>query len=147
MNEPNPARAEVAATLGFDVVLTGQQLLQTVAEVTAGEGADIVFDCAGHSAVTPYLTVAARPKATLVIVGVHKQPAMLDLRRVNFAEHRIQGVRVYTHTDFETAVILVAADTLNLNRLPIRTFPLASVHEAFQTAMQPGKYLKVMVQP
>jgi threonine dehydrogenase-like Zn-dependent dehydrogenase len=147
MNEPNPVRAQVAARLGLDVVLTGEQLLQSTNEATAGEGADVVFDCAGHATVAPYLTEAARPTATLVIVGVHKQPVPLDLRRVNFAEQRIQGVRVYTHADFETAVNLAAADTLGLARLPIRTFPLARVSEAFQAAMQPGEYLKVMVQP
>ena len=145
MTEPNPQRAEVAAGLGFTVTSSGDELLRTVAEATGGEGADVVFDSAGHPSVADFLVRVARPTATIVLVGVHKQPVPLDLRHVNFLEQRLQGVRVYTTADFAEAVRLAAAGVLPLSELPVETFDLVDVRAAFAAAMAPGRTLKVMV--
>ena len=145
--EPNPERAEVVGNLGFQVTPDGDSLLAAVAEATDGEGADVVFDSAGHPGVADFLLRAARPRGTIVIVGVHKQPVPLDLRHVNFLEQRLQGARVYTGDDVAEAVDLAASGVLPLAQLPVQTFALADIQAAFAAAMAPGRTLKVMVRP
>jgi (R,R)-butanediol dehydrogenase/meso-butanediol dehydrogenase/diacetyl reductase len=84
-----------------------------------GEGADIVFDAAGHPAVAAVLPAAVRETGSIVLVAVYKTPPPVDLRAVCFAEQRIIGAGVYTRRDFADAVSLRPGDELGLARLPV----------------------------
>jgi threonine dehydrogenase-like Zn-dependent dehydrogenase len=83
----------------------------------------------------------------VVVVGVHKAPAPVDLRAVCFKELSVRGVRVYTRADVVRAIELVAADALGLDRVPVRVFPLAEVSAAVSAAADGGGALKVLVAP
>lgn len=145
ISEPSPARAALAASLGFDIVDPGADPVQTIRDQTAGEGADVVFDAAAHPGVAAQLSAAARVHGQIVLVGVYKRPAALDLQGVAFAEQDLIGVRVYSRGDFLDAVALIEADTLGLGRLPTRVFDLADTAPAFEQAMSAGEILKVLV--
>jgi 2-desacetyl-2-hydroxyethyl bacteriochlorophyllide A dehydrogenase len=145
--EPSRSRGQTAADLGFEVTADPEEFAALVAEATQGEGAAVVFDCAGHPAVAGQAAAIARVLGTIVIVGVHKQPAAMDLRRLNFAEQRVQGVRVYSSADVRAAVGLVTAGSLPLDRLPVSVFGLDRTMAAFEAAMSGQDALKVMVTP
>ena len=147
VSDPNTWRLEVARELGFAVVPAGSTPVTTVLDRTGGEGADIAFDTAGHPAVVADATEATRVLGTIVVVGVHKHPAEVDLRRLNFAEQRMQGVRVYTSDDMRRAVELVAEDALGLGRLPVRVFSLEDADAAVEAARTGQRNLKVLVSP
>lgn len=95
----------------------------------------------------PELTTAVRVLGTIVIVGVHKAPAPIDLRDVCFKELTMHGVRVYTTQDVARAVELVASDALELSRLPVTVFPLEQAAQAFEAAASGADSLKVLVTP
>jgi 2-desacetyl-2-hydroxyethyl bacteriochlorophyllide A dehydrogenase len=147
VSDPNGWRLEVARALGFTVVPHGSSPIATARERTDGEGAAVTFDTAGHPAVIAEATDATRALGTIVVVGVHKHPAEVDLRRLNFAEQRMQGVRVYTSDDMRRAVGLVAEDSLGLGRLPVRVFDLEDADAAVEAARTGERNLKVLVSP
>ncbi|MGC0362490.1 (R,R)-butanediol dehydrogenase/meso-butanediol dehydrogenase/diacetyl reductase [Rhodococcus sp. 27YEA15] len=144
--EPSVERAHLARTLGFTVV-DAADTVAGIRSATAGVGADIVFDSAGHPAVAAMVTAAARVHGTIVIVGVYKKPTAVDLQAINFLEHTVIGSRVYTRGDVEQAVRLIETDALGLSRLPVQVFAMDQVTEAFDIAMSAGAILKVLVSP
>jgi 2-desacetyl-2-hydroxyethyl bacteriochlorophyllide A dehydrogenase len=145
--EPNPWRQSVARSYGFVVADSGSDPVEEVRTFTGGDGADVVFDSAGHPSVASAVTAAARIGGTVMIVGVYKEPAAIDLRTVNFAELRILGTRVYAEEDFAAAVRLLADDALNLRELPTRDFPLTESAQAFETAARGESAMKVFISP
>lgn len=147
ISEPSAERAAAARMLGFDTVPAGADPVQAVGTATGGDGADVVFDTAGHPSVAAVLPAAARVRGTVVLVGVHKKPAEVDLQAITFAELTVVGVRVYTRADVEHAVGLLEADALGLGRLPVQVFDLDRTAEAFELAMSAGPVLKVLVTP
>ncbi|MFD2797645.1 zinc-binding dehydrogenase [Promicromonospora vindobonensis] len=147
VSEPSAWRRSVLADLGLTVVPADRTLTDVVLEHTAGEGSDITFDAAGHPAVTPELTAATRVLGSIVVVGVHKKPAPVDLQAVCFKELSVRGVRVYTRADVVRAIELVAEDALGLARVPVQVFPLAEVSAAVTAAADGGAALKVLVAP
>lgn len=104
-----------------------------------------MFDCAGHSSVTPALTEAAPVRGRIVIVAVHHGPANIDLRELAFAEQEIIGVRVYEPADFAESVQLIGNRALGLARVPISEYPLEGVADAFAEARSAAGAVKVMV--
>lgn len=144
--EPNEWRADVARDLGFEV-LPPDEALEGIRARTAGAGAHIVFDGAGHPSVTPQLTEAVRIRGTIVIVGVYASPPATDLRTVNFRELTIIGTRVYRREDFVDAVGLLEHDRLGLRGLPVLQFSLEDATEAFAQAQKGIGSMKVLVAP
>lgn len=147
VSEPSAWRRGVLADLGLTVVPRDRTLTDVVLEHTSQEGADITFDAAGHPAVTPELTAGTRVLGSVVVVGVHKAPAPVDLQAVCFKELSVRGVRVYTRADVVRAIDLVAEGALDLERLPVQVFPLAEVSAAVTAAADGSAALKVLVAP
>lgn len=145
--EPSEDRRLVAEGLGFDTVPAGADPVQTVRAVTAGAGADVVFDSAAHPAVAASLAKAVRVLGTIVLVGVYKKPAEVDLQALTFGENTVVGVRVYTRANVEQAVQLLESDALGLDRLPVEVYGLERTPEAFEKAMSASGILKVLVGP
>ncbi|WP_240898686.1 zinc-dependent alcohol dehydrogenase [Kocuria sediminis] len=145
--EPSEERRRVAESLGFDTVPAGTDPVDAVLRATDGDGADIVFDSAAHPSVAAALGRAVSVLGTVVLVGVYKKPAEVDLQALTFAENTVVGVRVYTRADVERAVQLLETDALGLGRLPVEVFPLEDIEEAFEKAMSAGGVLKVLVSP
>lgn len=147
ISEPSEERRKVAEELGFDTVPTGSDPVAAVLDATGGDGADIVFDSAAHPSVAALLPKAVRVLGTIVLVGVYKKPAEVDLQALTFAENTVVGVRVYTRADVERAVELIEGGNLGLGRIPVEVFPLDQTLAALTKAMTAGAVLKVFVGP
>lgn len=147
VTEPSAARLAVAEGLGLETVPTGADPVQAVRDATGGEGADIVFDSAAHPSVALQLSAATRVRGTIVLVGIYKAPAPVDLQGIAFAEQQVVGVRVYSRADVERAVELISTDALGLGRLPVQVFALEDTAAAFELAMAASGVLKVLVSP
>ena len=107
--EPDAYRRGVIEGLGFAVVDPADDVAAAVAAHTAGAGADVAFEVSGSQ---PGLTTAVevlRPRGRLVAIGIHTEPRLVDLKGVFWRELEILGARVYTRSDFEAAIALVAA--------------------------------------
>jgi 2-desacetyl-2-hydroxyethyl bacteriochlorophyllide A dehydrogenase len=140
--EPSEQRRHIVEALGFRALAPQDS---PVARENREATADVVFDCAGHSSVTPALTEAAPVRGRIVIVAVHHGPANIDLRELAFAEQEIIGVRVYEPADFAESVQLIGNRALGLAGVPISEYPLEAVADAFAEARSAAGAVKVIV--
>jgi len=147
VTEPSAWRRQVAADLGLTVVPEGSTMARTLAPFTDGEGADVTFDTAAHPSVAAELAATTRVLGRVVVVGVYKQPAAIDLQAICFKEQSLLGVRVYTPADVTRAIDLIATGALGLDRFPTKAFALADVGAAFDAATSGQDCLKVLLTP
>lgn len=147
ITEPNEWRAQHAAKFGFSVFRDAQEMFKDSAAHNDGQLADIVFDAAAHPSVSPILTDAVRVKGQIVIVGVYKNPSLLNFQAICFKELEMAGVRVYSPEDFREAVKLIADNTLDLDEFTTSVFDLAQVDAAFDAAASGEGQFKVLLAP
>lgn len=139
-----PARLRLAEAIGLHPVAAGAELLAKVMELTDDNGADVVFECAGHPSSAREMTDIARSRAVIVNLGVFKEPAPVDLMAVNFKELEMLGSRVYERRDFEEAIAL--AMTLPLEQIISHTYPIQDVAAAFEK-FRSNEACKVIILP
>ena len=108
--DPVESRIQLAARLGFDIVPTEKNSLEAIMEYTDGQGADFVYDCAGHQTVVDILPDSVRVGGEIVIVAGYKVPPTMNFQKGMFREFSIQFVRNCSHDDFETAVSIINDD-------------------------------------
>ncbi len=78
-------------------------------------------------------------------LGVFKKPVEVDMQAINFKELTVQGSRVYTRRDFETAISL--ASTLPIRQVVTHSFPLIEVQDAFDCFRNGNGVCKVLIIP
>jgi (R,R)-butanediol dehydrogenase / meso-butanediol dehydrogenase / diacetyl reductase len=139
------SRISLARSLGFMTASAGQEMMELVRDTTGGEGADVVFECAGVPASAVSMMQLARCRGTIVNLGVFKKPAEVDLQTLNFKEITLMGARVYTREDFIEAAEL--APMLPLRSIVTNTFPLSEVTAAFEKFRTGEGVCKVMIRP
>lgn len=139
-----PARLDLARELGLEAVEAGEPLFARVMAETGDDGADVVFECAGHPSSAVEMTRLARSRGVIVAVGVFKQPVAVDVQAINFKEIELVGSRVYERRDFADAIAL--AGSLPLERIVSHRFPLTDVSGAFEQ-FRSGDACKVLIVP
>ena len=138
------ARLELARELGLEALEAGGPLFARVMAETDDNGADVVFECAGHPSSAIEMTRLARPRGVIVAVGVFKQPVAVDVQAINFKEIELVGSRVYERQDFADAIAM--AGSLPLERIISHRFPLSDVSGAFEQ-FRSGDACKVIIVP
>ncbi len=139
-----PARLELAERLGLTPVEAGEDLRAKVTELSKGNGADILYECAGHPSSAREMTALVRSRGTIVNLSVFKKPAEVDLQAINFKEIELVGSRVYERQDFQEAIEM--AMSLPLEQIVSHTFSLNEVSEAF-AQFRSGDVCKVLIMP
>jgi (R,R)-butanediol dehydrogenase / meso-butanediol dehydrogenase / diacetyl reductase len=139
-----PSRLELARSLGLRAIAAGDDLKALVMEISNENGADVLFECAGHPTSAREMTALVRSRGVIVNIGVFKKPAEVDMQAINFKEIEMVGSRVYTHQDFQDAIDL--AMRLPLDRIVSHTFSLDEVARAFQQ-FRAGEVCKALVIP
>ncbi|WP_144796601.1 zinc-binding dehydrogenase [Microbacterium paludicola] len=143
--EPNADRRALAAANGAHVVdPISENLGDIVQELTAGAGADVVFEVAGIAATALDATAHAKVRGRLVMVAIHPKPVLIDLQRVFWRELEILGARVYEREDFERAISLIAAGEIPADTLITDIVPLDATLQAFE-ALGNAQAMKVLV--
>jgi (R,R)-butanediol dehydrogenase / meso-butanediol dehydrogenase / diacetyl reductase len=139
-----PSRRELAEELGLRAVAAGDQLLELVMSLSRQNGADVLFECAGHPSSAAEMTTLVRSRGTIVNLGVFKSSVKIDMQAVNFKELEILGSRVYRRKDFQDAIDL--AMSLPLEKIVTHCYPLSRVTTAFDQ-FRSGEVCKVLVLP
>jgi (R,R)-butanediol dehydrogenase/meso-butanediol dehydrogenase/diacetyl reductase len=130
LSEVSAERLELATRLGFEVLdASGGDLAQRVADMTAGAGADVVFEVSGSAAAALSMTELAALRGRLVVVAIHSEPKPLRLLDFFLKELQLRGARVYEPEDYERAIHLVGSGRLPLGDLITRVEPLDRVPE------------------
>ena len=139
-----PSRLELAARLGLHAIAAGEELRDAVMEGSSGNGADLVFECAGAPTTGREMTELVRSRGTIVNLGVFKKPVEVDMQAINFKEIQLVGSRVYQREDFKTAIEL--AMRLPLEPIVTQAFALSEVATAFER-FRAGEVCKALILP
>jgi len=138
------SRKELAESLGLRALEAGDNLRKLVMELSNQNGADLVFECAGHPSSALEMSSLVRSRGVIVNLGVFKRPVAIDMQAINFKEIEILGSRVYERKDFETAINL--AMHLPLERIVTHTYSLHDVGAAFEQ-FRTGEVCKAHILP
>ncbi len=119
-----------------DAVMAGPRAVDAIKGLTAGRGADYVFEAIGIPAVQEQGLEATRKGGTLVLVGISPMGSGTNLPGAIIArqEKTITGSYYGTANparDFPLIAELYQRGLLDLQRLISREYPLAQINEAY----------------
>ncbi len=131
------AKGDLARTLGAtDAVLSGPAAPAAIRDLTAGRGADFVFEATGIPAVQELALDAARPGGTVVLVGLSPMGSHTNLPGALITRQEKTVVGSYYGSahparDFPLLADLYLNGRLDLARLVSRTYSLEQINQAY----------------
>lgn len=121
---------------GIETVnLKSQTAKSRIDELTAGWGADVVFECSGAAPAILDVANLARPGGTVVLVGMPVDPVPVDIVSLQAKELRIETVFRYANI-YDRAINLIASGKVDLTPLISATFPFDNSIAAFDRAVE-----------
>ncbi|MHA6689947.1 NAD(P)-dependent alcohol dehydrogenase [Devosia sp. A449] len=130
------AKLEVAGRYAGIVALDHRgSLVDQVAALTGGWGADVVFECSGHPSAFKTLFATPRPGGCVVFVGMPVDRFDFDLVAAQAKELRMETVFRYANM-YPRAIELIASGKVDLNPLISKTYPFADSVAAFDRAVE-----------
>jgi 2-desacetyl-2-hydroxyethyl bacteriochlorophyllide A dehydrogenase len=144
--EPDATRRGLAGEFELEGLDPGSDdVAARILEETESAGADVVFEVSGSAAGMLAATGYACLRGRIVVVAIFPEPKPVALFDVFFKELDIRGVRVYEAEDFDAAIGLLAAGSLDLERLITAVEPLERVPETFQELLAGRPAMKILV--
>jgi D-xylulose reductase len=110
-------------------------LREEVDRLTAGWGADAVFEASGSPKAFEGILELIAPSGVLVLIGMPPEPIAFDVVRAQSKEIRIETIFRYANV-YERAIALIASGKVNLLPLISETFPFDESIQAFERAAQ-----------
>jgi L-iditol 2-dehydrogenase len=142
VSDVNPARLDLARDLGATVVVDAR----TAAVGDLPRPPEILLECSGHPAATVDGLRALDRAGRAVLVGMGGDELPLPLSVVQERELEVTGTFRYAGT-WPTAIALVAAGRVDLDRLVTGTYALAEAEDALTAARRDPRSVKVVVHP
>lgn len=138
---------EFLQSQGVDHVVDPLGLLAAGAEITGGEGFDVVVVASGHPRCLEEALSLCRPRGRVVLLPMFAGPLTADLNPVVLKEITIQGSTIYTPADFRAAAELVNQRVLDVRPYITDVVGLDEV-PAVLTAIDAGvEHLKIQIDP
>ncbi|WP_020524930.1 zinc-dependent alcohol dehydrogenase [Catelliglobosispora koreensis] len=141
--EPDPYRRKVAAELGL--ACADPANADALHEWHGGHHADVAFEVSGAAAGIETAIEQLCPRGRLVLVAIHARPREVNLHRFFWRELTLLGARLYSRSDVETAVHLLATGAIPAAALISRIEPLERTTEAFEALENGDGVMKVLL--
>ena len=136
------ARAKAA---GADVTLNSVSDPDVLASYTSGKGTiDIGLECSGAEPAVRAMVGALRPKATLVQLGLSGDMTV-PMMQITAKELAIKGSFRF-HQEFAQAVTFMQKGLIDVAPLVTHSFPFTKFQEAFDTANDRARAMKVQLE-
>jgi len=150
LSEPVVFRRVIATEFGADVTVdpTTQDLAQIVANLTNGDGADVVIVCIGVPAlVNDALTLARKHARVSLFAGFPADEfTAIDSNLIHYKELTIVGSSNSTIVDYQQAIGLIESGAIDTARLVTHRFTVDEYEDAVDTINHP-QALKVAIIP
>lgn len=152
----HPHQGEMAHKVGADRVFDPEDegLVQAVADVTEGQGADVVVEAVGgYTGETARQAIqVCRRLGRIVLIGAFHRPVELDLGSLLAKEQDLVTANCYSITDqrhdFDVAIDILASGRLPLRDMVTHTFALDEARAALETAYDKStESIKVQLVP
>lgn len=135
---------EIAKTVGADVTLNTAEDPEALAPYSTGKGSlDVLFECSGAQAALSAGIGALRPRGQVIQLGLSGDMS-LPMMQVTAKELSIRGSFRF-HDAFPLAVRLMQHALVDVSPLLSHSFPLVDFEEAFATANDRSKSMKVQL--
>jgi L-iditol 2-dehydrogenase len=142
VSDVNPARLALARELGATDVVDARS-----GSVTGlPRRPEVLIECSGHPAATAEAIRALEPAGRAVLVGMGGDELLLPLSVVQEHELEVTGTFRYAGT-WPTAIALVAAGRVDLDRLVTGTYRLDQAADALTAGRRDPDSVKVVVHP
>ena len=127
-------RLELARELAAAVTINVEEndTVQTVLELTAGIGADVVFECSGVGAAAQTALKLVRRHGRYAQVGLFGRPITWDLQQVALKEIRVTGSFATVPSAWRKAVRLMESGQVQTRPLVSHVLPMTQWEEAFR---------------
>ena len=136
------ARAKAA---GADVTLNSVSDPDVLASYTSGKGTiDIGLECSGAEPAVRAMVGALRPKATLVQLGLSGDMTV-PMMQITAKELAVKGSFRF-HQEFAQAVTFMQKGLIDVAPLVTHSFPFTKFQEAFDTANDRARAMKVQLE-
>lgn len=152
----SPERLRLAAQLGASVTVNPrEQDLRAVLEREHGASSmfgwpmvntDVFIDAAGAAEPLQQAITICRTGTRFVIVALHKHPVPLDLVQVMAKELVITGSIAYPTDEFAEVLDMLSSGAVDVSPMISHRFRFDDFIEAFATAKDTAKALKVIVE-
>lgn len=143
LNTPTDVkRLALAKRLGakHTIAIGDQDLLETVAEITGGQMADLVIDCAsgGPASVVSAIQLA-RKKGRVILGGIKRQKVpQFDSDMIIAKFLTVKGMRGHSYESVEMALQMIAADRHNVRLMSTHKFGLDQTEYALRSLVGEG---------
>jgi D-xylulose reductase len=141
-------KLDLAATMGpiVPVNVTRQDLVPVVQEVTAGWGADIVFEASGSEKAAVGVFDLVCPGGRVVFIGMPGGPIPYDVVAAQAKEVRVEHIFRYAHV-YPRALALMGSGKIDVKPMITDRFPFAESVKAFEwAAHMPPTSVKVQIE-
>ena len=146
--EPTEARRRLALELGADEVCEPGDAQRLVLERSAGQGADVVFECAGVASTIQVAVDLARRGGTVSLVGFAAGEASIAPARWLTKELAVVTSLGYLHHEFGLVMDLIADGRIRTAPMHTETVGLGELGATMERlADDPLGAVKVLVDP
>ena len=146
ISEVSADRLALASELGLDTVDPGSRdVAEHVDSLTAGAGADVVFEVSGSAAGALEMSRLACLRGRLVVVAIFPEPQPVNLFDFFWKELQLRGARVYEPEDYERAIALLDRGGLPLEQLITAVEPLDRLPAVFEEQARGSSAMKILV--
>jgi D-xylulose reductase len=137
VSDIDDAKLDLARQLGPVTTVNVRlvDLADTVASLTDGWGADVVYECSGDVRAAAGVFHSLRPGGTVVYIGIPLDPISYDVAAAQVREARVEHVFRYAHV-YPRCVAMLASGSIDVAPLITRTFPFDESVEAIEMASQ-----------
>ncbi len=142
VSDVNPARLALAQQLGASAVLDAR----TTRLGDLGWPPQVLLECSGYPPVISEAIRALDRAGRAVLVGMGGEEVTLPLAAVQERELEVTGTFRYANT-WPTAIALVEAGRVDLDRLVTGTYPLERVEQALTASRREQATVKAIVVP
>jgi L-iditol 2-dehydrogenase len=142
VSDVNPARLDLARELGATAVVDAR----TSSVTDLDPPPEVLLECSGHPAATAQAIRSLAPGGRAVLVGMGGDDLALPLSVVQERELELTGTFRYAGT-WPTAISLVAAGRIDLDRLVTGSYALGEAEDALTAARRDPQSVKVVVHP
>ena len=127
-------RMELAKKLKADRVVNVMQedLLEIIAELTNGDGADVVYECSGAGVATRTGIEAVKKYGQFVQIGLAAKPIEIMFDRICYKEIKVTGSLGSISPSWKNALKLVESGKVDLKPLISLEFALEDWENAFK---------------
>jgi (R,R)-butanediol dehydrogenase / meso-butanediol dehydrogenase / diacetyl reductase len=145
--ELNPFRIKKAQEMGFATIDTsGKNMLSS--DIYSNNETDIVFDTVGLKTVSRQLVKLVRTRGDIIIVGMYKELAEIDLLSMLYKEASIKAILIYEKEDVEKAVRLIDKHQIDLKPIITHKLPFEKIQECMEKIHdQEIDALKILLHP